>query len=251
MNYNDYLTLNYIWIAIAVVVFIVLIFITAPYGRHTKKNWGPLISNRLGWIIMEVFVLLVLFYFIATGSQKQSITNLIILSLFALHYINRSLVFPFRIKTKGKKMPVVIMLMGMTFNLANGFLIGYYFGNFKTYDLGWLSSPVFIIGSIVFITGMAINWQSDNTLIRLRKPGETGYKIPTGGLFKYVSAPNLFGEIVEWLGFAILTWSLPGLTFFVWSFANLVPRAIAHHKWYQEKFPEYPKERRAVFPKVL
>jgi 3-oxo-5-alpha-steroid 4-dehydrogenase 1 len=41
----------------------------------------------------------------------------------------------------------------------------------------------------------------------LRKPGETGYKIPTGGLFDYITGANFFGEIVEWTGFAIASCS--------------------------------------------
>ena len=44
---------------------------------------------------------------------------------------------------------------------------------------------------------------SDQLLVNLRKPGETGYKIPVGGLFDYVTGANFFGEIVEWTGFAL------------------------------------------------
>lgn len=41
-----------------------------------------------------------------------------------------------------------------------------------------LLSPHFIVGFCMYATGMAINWQSDDILRNLRKPGETGYKIP-------------------------------------------------------------------------
>ena len=248
ITFELYKLYTWIWIAAALVTFIVLLRITAPYGRHTKSSWGPLIDNKLGWFIMEFFVLIVLSYFVITGSNVQSVANFIIIGFFALHYVNRSIIFPLRIKTNGKKMPVSIMLMAMFFNLNNGFLIGYYLGEFRVYSLDWLQTPQFIIGTLIFAVGMFINWHSDTLLIHLRKPGETGYKIPKGGLFNYVSCPNLFGETIEWAGFAILTWSLPGLAFFVWTFANLIPRAISHHKWYQEKFPDYPKERKAVFP---
>lgn len=251
MAYQQYQIFAYSWIGLAVIVFIILRFITAPYGRHAKTTWGPMINNKIGWFIMEAFVLIVLFYFIATGKNIQSITNIVIISLFSFHYLNRSLVFPWRLHTKGKKMPLVIMLMGLTFNLANGFLIGYYLGNFKVYETTWLWSPQFIIGLCLFIIGLIINWRSDSVLIRLRSDGGTGYKIPYGRMFRYVSCPNLMGETIEWLGFAILLWSLPGWTFFIWTFANLIPRALDHHKWYLEKFPDYPKERRAVFPFVL
>lgn len=248
MSYHQFNWFIWIWIAIAVIVFFTLLRITAPYGRHTKTGWGPLIDNKLGWMVMEFFVLVVLAYFILTGTNVQSVTNVVILSLFAFHYLNRSLIFPLRLKTKGKKMPLSIVLMAMCFNLANGFFIGYYLGNFKIYSTDWLVSPPFIIGIILFFIGLIINWSSDTKLINLRKPEETSYKIPYGGLFKYISCPNLFGEVVEWAGFAILMWSLPGFTFFIWTFANLVPRAISHHKWYKTHFENYPKERKAIFP---
>ena len=40
-------------------------------------------------------------------------------------------------------------------------------------------------------------------------------------MHKYISAPNYFGEIVEWIGWAILTWSISGLVFALWTIANL------------------------------
>jgi len=48
-----------------------------------------------------------------------------------------------------------------------------------------------------------------------------------------------------------MTWSLPGLAFFVFTFANLFPRAIRAHKWYRAKFPDYPKDRKAVVPFIV
>lgn len=251
MTLAHYTLFAWIWIAIAVIIFISLLFITAPYGRHTKSTWGPLIDNRLGWVVMEVVVLIVLYYFAFTGTEKQSLVNCIILSFFTIHYINRTFIFPFMIRTKGKKMPVSIAIMGIAFNIANGFLIGYYLGNFKVYDNAWLHHPAFIIGTLIFFVAFIINLKSDHILIHLRKPNETGYKIPQGGLFRYISCPNLFSETVEWGGFALLTWSLPGFAFFVWSFANLIPRAISHHKWYKMKFDNYPKDRKAVIPFIL
>jgi len=61
-----------------------------------------------------------------------------------------------------------------------------------------------------------------------------------------ISCPNYFGEIIEWFGWAIATWSLAGLAFAIFTFSNLVPRALAHHRWYLSKFPNYPKKRRAI-----
>lgn len=151
-------------------------------------------------------------------------------------------------------MPVVIMFNAVLFNLVNAGMNGYYLAELapaEDYSLEWFNTPHFMIGIALFGAGMFINMKSDTILINLRKPGETGYKIPKGFLFNYVSSPNLFGEIIEWAGFALMAWNLPALTFAVWTFANLVPRAKNHHDWYLSKFSDYPEERKIVFPFVF
>jgi len=249
---HHYFTLLYIWIVLAVVTFPVLLRITAPYGRHTKDTWGPTINNRLGWLLMEAPVVIVFSWFFFTGSATKTIPVYIFFSLFMLHYANRILIFPFRMKTKGKRMPWSIIFLAVFFNFFNGFFNGYWFGTLSpVYNISWLYDPRFIVGVILFFAGMYINVSSDNMLFDLRKGGKTGYYIPTGGLFKYVSSPNLFGEIVEWLGWAIMAWCLPGLSFALWTMANLIPRALDHHRWYHRRFENYPKERKAIIPKVL
>ena len=62
--------------------------------------------------------------------------------------------------------------------------------------------PLSWLGLFLFLLGMGINVHSDSVLRGLRAPGETGYRIPHGGLFSHVSAPNYFGETLEWCGFA-------------------------------------------------
>jgi hypothetical protein len=247
-NFN---TVVLIWIAIALAIFPVQLFITAPYGRHTKRSWGPMINNRLGWIIMELPALIVFVWMIYWGKNPIHTVVLMISSLWLIHYIHRSLIFPFRIKTSNKKMPVLIMLFAVVFNSVNGFINGYWLGNFSSYNLDWLIDIRFISGALLFITGFIINQFHDKILIQLRKNRLNGYQVPHGGLFKYISCPNFFGEIIEWAGFAILVWSLPALAFFVWTFINLVPRAIDHHKWYKKQFDDYPKKRKAVFPFLI
>jgi len=137
--------------------------------------------------------------------------------------------------------PLMLMLYPRDHSLPAMILMGLY----------WLSDPRFIIGGIVFFLGVFINVKSDSMLINLRKPGERGYKIPKGFLFRYVSCPNHLGEIVEWIGFGIMAWALPVFSFSIWTAANLIPRTLNHHTWYKEKFEDYPKERKAVIPFLL
>lgn len=244
--------LVYIWIAIAILIFPLVLKIVAPYGRHTTTSWGPLINNKAGWIIMEFPALFFFAVFFLFGKNHHNLLPWIFFSFWMIHYLNRTLIFPFRLRTKGKKIPVTIVLMAFCFNLMNGYINGYYLGSLsEQYALSWLYDPRFIVGFLMFCSGLAINWQADNILIHLRKPGETGYKIPNGGFFRYISCPNHFSEIIEWSGFALMTWSLPGLAFAIWTLVNLMPRALHHHKWYRATFPDYPADRKALIPFVL
>lgn len=242
--------LIYIWIAIAIILFPIQLFVSAPYGRHTKTSWGPMLPNKLGWILMEgwapVVFLTVYFYFF-----KQDNYAMIFATLYVAHYIHRSFIFPLRTRTDGKQMPLMIALSAMLFNSVNASINGYYLSALADYPADYFLHWNFIAGFVLFITGFYINYKSDDMLIKLRKPGETGYKIPQGFLFRYISCPNHFGEMLEWFGYLLMCWNLSSLSFFIWTASNLLPRALHHHKWYKQTFPDYPKERKAVLPFVL
>ena len=236
------------WMVLAIGTFVVLQFVSAPYGRHVKPGWGPTVSNRLGWIIMESPGLIIMPSLFFLGTAVKTPVHYILLAFYLCHYLNRCLIFPLRTRTQGKRMPVAIMGSAIFFNLVNTSIMGIWLGWFATYSVEWLWSWQFIVGMLLFAIGVAINVDSDNRLLRLRKPGETGYKIPQGGLFRWISCPNLFGEIVEWAGYALMGWNLAVLSFAVWTFANLAPRAMDHHRWYLGRFEDYPKERKGFLP---
>ncbi|MCR9164905.1 MAG: DUF1295 domain-containing protein [Nannocystaceae bacterium] len=243
--------MTWLEIGLAAVTLLALLFINAPYGRHVRRGWGPEIPSRVGWIVMEFPAVGVFLWFYAQGVHRWDLVPLALLSLWQVHYIHRTFIFPFRLRTKGKTMPVLIAAMAIAFNVLNAYVNATWLSHFGAYDVSWLWDPRFIVGVAVFAAGFFINITSDQILINLRKPGETGYKIPKGGLFRVVSSPNYLGEIVEWTGFAIATWSLPGLAFALYTAANVGPRALANHRWYREKFENYPSERRALIPFVL
>ena len=241
-----------VWAIVAIVLLPIQLKITAPYGRHSKKGWGPMIPNKLGWLLMESPSMLIMGYFlILTITQKGNIYSIFLMSLWVLHYVNRSVIFPLRTRTDGKQMPVSIAFSAIFFNLVNAPVNGYYFLHFAQYPHLYCLSWNFLAGFFLFFLGVYINNKSDTMLIHLRQPGQTGYVIPKGFLFDKISCPNLFGEMIEWLGFALMAWHLPALSFFVWTVCNLLPRAVSHHKWYLDKFPDYPKERKAVLPGLV
>jgi protein-S-isoprenylcysteine O-methyltransferase Ste14 len=148
-------------------------------------------------------------------------------------------------------MPVFIVASGFTFNILNAIVNAGWIGAVGHYSTSWLGDPRFIVGVAVFLFGQAINHRADRVLRGLRAPGEQGYRIPRGGLYEWVSCPNYLGEIVEWAGWALATWSVPGLAFAVYTVANLGPRALSHHRWYRRQFADYPRDRKALIPLLL
>ena len=242
----DIINITYIWILIALIVLPINLIYKAPYGKHSTKKWGKSIDNKTGWILMELPALLTcpLIYFAIVEEINLSIMFII---LWITHYFNRTIIYPFRIKTKGKKIPIAIVASAFFFNLVNGVLNGYFITLIQFESISFI---YLISGLFVFIIGFYINISSDNTLIKLRT-NQKGYVIPKGKLFNYVSCPNFFGEIIEWLGFAIMTLNPGSLSFLIWTICNLIPRSKAHHKWYQESFKNYPKKRKAVIPYLL
>jgi 3-oxo-5-alpha-steroid 4-dehydrogenase 1 len=227
-------------VIIAFFVFIALQYFKAGYGYLRTSKWGPSINNKLGWVIMEVPVFIAMLWGFIYTKSYTNIAVSVMTALMLIHYFQRSLVFPFLMKGKSQ-IPVAIVAMGAVFNLSNAYMQGgwlFHFAPEGLYTIEWLKTPQFIIGTIIFIFGMVVNLHSDYIIRHLRKPGDTRHYIPKGGMFKYVSSANYFGEFTEWLGFAVLTWSYPGAIFCLWTFANLAPRAGSLYEKYTEEFGE-------------
>jgi protein-S-isoprenylcysteine O-methyltransferase Ste14 len=236
---------------LALVTFAILFFIRAPYGRYQRRGWGPTLSNRWGWLLMEAPSVIVFSFCYLTGDAPKTLPSLLFFFLWQAHYLHRAFIYPFMISDGRKVMPLTIVLMAFVFNAGNAYINGRYLFSFSGgYPSSWLASPQMIKGLVLFTSGFTINRWADRVLHKLRAPGETGYKVPLGGLYRWISCPNYFGEIVEWVGWAVATWSLPGLAFALWTFANLAPRAQAHHAWYHGNFPDYPEDRKALVPGI-
>ena len=242
--------LLFIMFLVGLVVFVSLYFVDAGYGKMRTEKWGPALNNKVGWLLMEcpVFFVMGYLYFKSLpfyGGVTRHVPYLLFFLIFEFHYFQRSFVFPFLLQGKGK-MPLVIMFFSVVWNLINGYIQGYFLFHIapndpvyaQLYTIDWITSPQFIIGTIIFITGWCINIHSDHVIRHLRQPGDTNHYLPKKGLYKYVTSANYLGEITEWLGFAILTWSLAGLLFFWFSCCNLVPRSNAIYKKYAEEFPD-------------
>ncbi|XP_076441883.1 3-oxo-5-alpha-steroid 4-dehydrogenase 1-like [Babylonia areolata] len=247
-HYYDYL--SYVFFAWATCVALSLKFAYAPYGRYSRRGWGCLIPGRVAWLVQELpsVVVPILVLLLTPCPRASHWRNQVAVGLFLLHYFQRTFVFPLMIKG-GKPTPLFPFVVAFFFCVLNGYLQAGHLLNVADLDSG--SSLRFYAGIVIFITGMGINLHSDHILRSLRKPGEEGYKIPYGGMFRFISGANFFGEALEWIGFAVLTGTLPAAAFAYFTACNVGPRACHHHRWYQDKFEDYPKDRKAFIPFLL
>ncbi len=234
----------YGWVVMAFVAMLLSIYLSAPYGRHYRSGWGPGLPNNLGWMIMELPALVVVPWLFFVAGQ-YTIINAVMVLLWLIHYFHRTLIFPFRLRTVGKKIPLSIVLMALVFNLINGVIVSSVF----CADTMW--TVYSYLGVAVFFIGLYINVRSDYYLISLRKESDSGYQMTRGFLFERISCPNHFGEIIEWLGFYLISLHIGPLTFLLWTMANLIPRAVSHHRWYRQNFEDYPDRRKAIIPFFL
>ena len=236
-SYNIFLV---VMAAIALVVFVALHFVEAGYGYLFNPKFGFPVPNRVAWVLMECPVFFVMAALWWLSPAKFEVAPLILFLVFELHYFQRSFIFPLLIRGRSK-MPVGIMLMGMVFNTLNAVMQGgwiFYYAPQMGYYEGWMSKPYIYIGIAVFLFGFVTNLHSDYIIRNLRKEGDTKHYIPKGGMFRYVSSANYFGEFMEWVGFAIASWSWAGVVFALWTFANLAPRSASLYKRYEREFGE-------------
>ena len=206
--------------------------------------------------------------------------------LFIAHYTNRALIYPLRSPPRSKA-HIIVPLAAMLFQIINGSLLGTYFSSPDAHDFlnsptfgHAFSRPTFWMGIVIWFLGWTGNVLHDEVLMNIRRSalkkklelevkGESKgndkfhYEIPSGYLYSYISYPNYFCEWVEWIGFALAAAPFPSLSyagftsspppwlFFFSEVFVMWSRAYRGHLWYQSRFPDYPKERRAVIPFVL
>ena len=222
-------TFNIFLIVMAVLaagVYVALHFFEAGYGYLFNPKYGPPVPNKVGWVVMESPVFIAMCVLWLMSGRTWEAGPLALFVLFQAHYLQRAFIFPLLLRGESK-MPLGIVVMGMAFNTLNALMQGgwIFYVSPEGYYADWFAKPYIYVGGALFMAGMAVNLHSDHIIRNLRKPGDTRHYIPRGGMFRYVSSANYFGELLEWTGFAVASWSWAGAVFAWWTFANLAPRA--------------------------
>ncbi|MFT6052587.1 MAG: 3-oxo-5-alpha-steroid 4-dehydrogenase 1 [Halioglobus sp.] len=258
---------NTVYDTLLIVAFVFVLFVlvssffgTAQYGgRFGEADKGIKLGSKIGWIMMEFPGLLVFPIVFFMGKNATQPVPLFFLCVWMFHYTNRALVTPMLMRVQPgstSSFGLSVVLAGWVTLAMHGYFNAAYISELGTqYTNEWFSDPRFIGGLTVYLFGFGLNIHSDSILRNLRSkypsPDEPRYKIPYGGGFKFVSCPQYLGEMMSFIGFAIMTWNLGAVFVLAITMANLGPRALYTHKWFRKTFENYPKERRAVIPFIL
>ncbi|XP_071491498.1 uncharacterized protein [Diadema antillarum] len=214
-----------------------------PKGLFIHQRFGHFLSDGPPGCILFPLV------FFLYGNVTNAV-NLVFLSLFMAHYIHRGLIHPWIMKYSKAKVPLWITLGGLFPNLIFSFVNADWVGSAK-YSSNYYYDPRFILGVLLYVVGFITNRWADWKLRNLRSQSGGGYYIPHGGLFELVSCPNYLGELLEWMGWALATWSAAGLLWWVFGCSTFIPRSRDNHRWYKKKFDSYPPERKALIPYIF
>ncbi|NRA42409.1 MAG: 3-oxo-5-alpha-steroid 4-dehydrogenase [Pseudomonadales bacterium] len=257
-TYNLVLKIAFGYVALIVIGGFIM---QAPYGKLSKGDVGFNFSPKWGWFLMELPATLSFLIFYFAGQHSLQAVPLFFLGIWLIHYGNRGFVFPMLMRVaKGAKgsFSVMIVVAGWFVTALHGYLNAVFIAELSDqFTLDWFTDPRFIIGMLIYFIGYFGNLHSDAIIRNLRSKqevasGEKVYRIPEGGLFKYVTNASYFTEIISFTGFAIATWNLGAVFVLLVTMANLIPRAFQQHQWYKQKFGEqYPASRKVIIPFIL
>ncbi|XP_078413516.1 3-oxo-5-alpha-steroid 4-dehydrogenase 2-like isoform X2 [Cetorhinus maximus] len=186
------------------------------YGKFLIRDESvTYVSAKIGWFLMELPSFLVPVLLLYRSGSLDSMGSKLLSFMFCAHYFHRT--FIYAVRNNGSPKALRVVLAGCLFCALNGYLQGH---------------------SMIYCTHYDDNWTTD-------------FRFISGGLFEYVTAANYFGEIVEWFGYAIATSTLPAFTFATYSAYYLGIQAWNHHRYYLEKFEDYPKSRKVLIPLIF
>lgn len=133
---------------------LVLTGIKLNYGRLSNSIAKVYLSPKIGWFLFEIPNLIWAAYFLLYLGNSLTLPYL----LFIIHYINRDIIYPLRLKST-TKVPLEIMLSAFSFTFGNGYLQGIANQEYEGRNVVLVG-----LGVAVFFFGMWVNIHSDNIL---------------------------------------------------------------------------------------
>ena len=219
------------------------------------KDLGP----QIGWDTVfyieyagPIIVTLALLFFrkgIYGRNPALTLNQKLGVFMVLVHYIKRELETAFVHRFSSETMPLInVFKNSFHYYGLFGFLTMYFYLHPDYTPPSWASPAIFYTATALFLIFEFLNLQTHLVLKNLRTPGSTERKIPYGWGFGLVSCANYFWESMAWIVFCVQAQVLGGYVYLAASVYQMAAWAIKKHKRYKEEFPNYPRNRKAMFP---
>ncbi len=231
------------WLAVSAIAIGSLIRSGRLRFQYSRFRAAHGLSGRTGMFIIYsvplVVQALVSSRYLAQGTTIQWI----LFACITFHFVKRCLEV-LLVHTYGGPIDVASTIQ-IAFNYSAFMGVLAWFHESTVSRIDWL----FVCGLVVFVLGQIGNFAHHVLLRRLRR-GREGYYVPYGLMFRWVTTPHYLAEIVIWAGFFLMSRHLATLLVFIIFAHYLIDRSNATHRWYLERFEDYPRVRRRIIPFV-
>ncbi|XP_049379829.1 steroid 5-alpha-reductase DET2-like [Solanum stenotomum] len=214
---------------------------------NLKSQEKAKIPSKIGMIIAytpTLITCLSFFWIFPNGGIRFFMLNFAI----TIHFFKRLLEVLFVHKYSGS------MAMNSAITISSSYFIAFSSLIYIQHLTKGSTEPIIDLkyfGFIVFLVGIIGNFYHHFILSKMRKKGESGYKIPKGGLFNLVICPHYLFEIVTFLGFSLISQTLFSFSSTIGTLFYLMGRSYATRKWYLSKFEDFPRNVKALIPFVF
>ncbi|EAX97794.1 3-oxo-5-alpha-steroid 4-dehydrogenase family protein [Trichomonas vaginalis G3] len=234
---------------IAGIMMIYFAFFSMPYGKNYTRGRAYLkveVKDRIAFLLANIPGPII--YILLTVSWPRGEIFQIPSLLYIGFYIHRAIIYPFFRRPQSKPWPLESLIY---FSVSN-FIEGSILARIHVFETKPYPIIVQILFAIVFIALAVVTAYYDYQICQLRTHGDSGYRIPQGTLFKYISGPNYLFELLTWTFYMLfVSFNLEGVSFGLWLLVNITGRAEASHSWYNSFFKtKYPQDRTAYIPFV-
>ena len=119
-----------------------------------------------------------------------------------------------------------------------------YYWSFAAYVAYFVNHPLYTAPSVTqtyaalafALLCQLANWRCHVILANLRPAGTSGYVIPRGFLFNFITCPNYTAEILGWVAFTVATQTVPAAFFTGVGAAQMAAWAAGKHRRLRKTF---------------
>jgi len=227
----------------------------AGYSKFADATAAFKVPSRLGMTLLYSPALLVSLAYLKndpkSGNGREKLTAL----LLSVHFGKRVLESLFLHRYSGTMNGDFLAPVSTSYALT-ATLIAHQQRQIANYAGSVADQRMLLAGIVLNAVGQLGNLYH-HWLLAAMRPTKGGaeesskYVVPSGGMFRYVTAPHYFFELLSWLGIAAVTQHLNSFLVVADMLSYLAGRSFATTRWYNAKFKNYPAERKHLIPFIF